>query len=177
MKKSLIRSQILQRRKKFFFDNYEIKKIFKFLDKYKKNNIGAYYPINFEFNCLEILNELFKNQTKISLPIMRRNYKMDFYQWSIDQPLIINRFGIPEPSSKIRKYPDILIVPLVAFDDNLNRLGYGGGYYDRYINKIKKRKKITTVGLAFSFQQIKKIPVNKFDQKLDYIITERKIFK
>ena len=108
---------------------------------------------------------------------MRRNYKMDFYQWSIDQPLMINRFGIPEPSSKIRKYPDILIVPLVAFDDNLNRLGYGGGYYDRYINKLKKRKKITTIGLAFSFQQIKKIPVNKFDQKLDYIITERKIFK
>ena len=54
---------------------------------------------------------------------MRRNYKMDFYQWSFDQPLMINRFGIPEPSSKIKKYPDILIVPLVAFDNNLNRLG------------------------------------------------------
>ena len=74
-------------------------------------------------------------------------------------------------------YPDILLVPLVAFDKNLNRIGYGGGFYDRYIKKIKKIKKILTIGLAYSFQKVKKIPTNKYDKKLDFIITEKKIIK
>ena len=54
-------------------------------------------------------------------------------------------------------YPDILLVPLVAYDNNLNRLGYGGGFYDRYIEKIEKIKKIIKIGLAFSYQKIKKV--------------------
>ena len=57
------------------------------------------------------------------------------------------------------------------------RLGYGGGYYDRYITKILKKKKILTIGLAFSFQKLKRIPINKFDQKLDYILTDKDIIK
>ncbi len=100
---------------------------------------------------------------------------MDFYQWSFNDPLKISQKGIPEPITKKKVYPDILIVPLVAFDKNKFRLGYGGGYYDRYIEKILKYKKVLTVGLAFSFQKIKKIPISKFDQKLDYIITDKGI--
>jgi 5-formyltetrahydrofolate cyclo-ligase len=61
----------------------------------------------------------------------------------------------------------------VAFDKKLNRLGYGGGFYDRYIQKISKKKKVVKVGLAFSFQKLKNIPVNKHDKKLDIIITEK----
>ena len=68
-----------------------------------------------------------------------------------------------------------MLVPLVAFDKNLNRVGYGSGFYDRYIKKIRKIKKIVTIGLAYSFQQIKKIPINKYDIKLDFIITEKKL--
>ena len=64
-------------------------------------------------------------------------------------------------------------LPLVAFDENLNRLGYGGGYYDRYIQKYKKNKKIITIGLGYSFQKVKKIPLGKNDMKLDFIITEK----
>ena len=64
-------------------------------------------------------------------------------------------------------------MPLVAFDKNFNRIGYGGGFYDRYIKKIKKRKKIIiTIGLAYSFQKVKKLPINKYDIKLDFIVTE-----
>ena len=65
-------------------------------------------------------------------------------------------------------------MPLVAFDKDLNRIGYGGGFYDRYIKKIKKNKKIVTIGLAFSFQEVKKIPIKKYDIKLDFIITNKK---
>ncbi len=99
---------------------------------------------------------------------------MDFYEWSFKNPLIINEYGIPEPVSNKIRYPDILLVPLVAFDNELNRIGYGGGFYDRYIKKIKKKKKIITIGLAFSFQKVKKIQTNKFDIKLDFIVTEKK---
>ena len=67
-----------------------------------------------------------------------------------------------------------MLVPLVAFDKKLNRVGYGGGFYDRYIKKIKKNKKVTTIGLAYSFQEVKKIPTNNFDVKLDYVVTEKK---
>ena len=71
-------------------------------------------------------------------------------------------------------FPDLIFVPFVGYDKNLNRLGYGGGFYDRYFEKNSKFKKIIKIGLAFSFQKIKKLPVNKFDKKLDRIITEKK---
>ena len=100
---------------------------------------------------------------------------MDFYKWSKIEPLKINKYGIPEPITKKKIYPDVLLVPLVAYDLNLNRLGYGGGFYDRYINKISKIKKIFTIGLAYSFQQIKKVPTNRFDKKLDCIVNEKEI--
>ena len=91
--------------------------------------------------------------------------------------LKINKFGIPEPISSKIVVPDILLVPLVSFDNKLNRLGYGGGFYDRYIEKIEKVKKVIKIGLAFSYQKIKKIPTNKFDRKLDFIITEKEILQ
>ena len=74
---------------------------------------------------------------------------------------------------KHKVHPDILLIPLVAYDSNKNRLGYGGGFYDRYIKKLKKIKKILTIGLAFSFQKIKIINTNQFDQKLDFILTDK----
>ena len=65
---------------------------------------------------------------------------MDYYTWSFSNILNINKYGIPEPEKKRLVYPDILIVPMVAFDERLYRLGYGGGYYDRYIEKISLKK-------------------------------------
>ena len=102
---------------------------------------------------------------------------MEFYKWFKNDPLLLNKYGIPEPVNNNKVYPDILLVPLVAFDKDLNRLGYGGGFYDRYIQKISKIKKVFKVGLAFSFQKLKNIPSNKYDKKLDLIITEKDIIK
>ena len=100
---------------------------------------------------------------------------MEFYKWNKHDPLLINKYGIPEPEIVDKVYPDILFVPSVAFDKQLNRLGYGGGYYDRYIQKISKIKKIVKVGLAFSYQRLKIIPTKMHDKKLDIIITEKNI--
>ncbi len=181
MNKSIIRKKIIKLRKKNSYRNSKIdaKKFFFFLkkNKFHTKNFGGYYPSNNEIDDLEILYLLEKKNYQISLPIIRKNNQMDFFQWSRKTPLIINKYGIPEPLSNKKCYPDILLVPLVGYDDNFNRLGYGGGFYDRYISKIEKYKKIIKIGLAFSFQKLKKIPTNLHDKKLDFIITEKEFLK
>ena len=177
MNKSDIRNKILKIRKQKSLIDYKIdfKYILRVLKKYNifGKTIGGYYPYNFEVDAIEILNKFEKENYQISLPKIKKNFQMDFYYWSSKEPLAINKFGIPEPTSDKILYPEILLVPLVAFDNNLNRIGYGGGYYDRYIKKAKKIKKTLTIGLAYSFQKVKKIPINKHDIKLDFIITEK----
>ncbi len=181
MSKKILRSRLINLRKKKFIEKripfIQFKKILNSLNFNKKINIGGYYPINSEIDCLDILKNLEKNYYGISLPITNNNYKMDFYEWTFKDLLKVGRQGIPEPEDRKKVFPDVLIVPLVAFDNNKFRLGYGGGFYDRYINKNRNLKKFFTVGLAFSFQEIKKIPINKFDQKLDIILTDKKIIK
>ena len=74
--------------------------------------------------------------------------------------------------------PDFMAVPLLAFDSDNNRLGYGKGFYDKFLNKfLKYKKKIITIGVAFSFQKYNKLPVSNLDVKLDYILTEKGIKK
>jgi len=176
-----IRKKILRIRKKKFDKKLKINS-YKFISYLKINspnlkNIGGYYPYNYEIDDLEILDLLEKKQFNISLPIIKKNNQMNFFKWSNNDPLKVNKFGIPEPVSSKIFYPDILLVPLVGYDDNLYRLGYGGGFYDRYIEKIEKIKKVIKIGLAFSFQKITSIPTSKYDKKLDFIITEKEILK
>ena len=181
MNKSKIRTRILQIRKNNSNKNFKISssKFFSFLkiNTYNLNNVGGYYPSSFEIDDLEILELLEKKNYKISLPIIKKNNQMDFFKWSKNDPLKINKYGIPEPVSSKIFYPDILLVPLVGFDNDFNRLGYGGGFYDRYIEKIEKIKKVIKIGLAFSYQKLKNIPINHYDKKLDFIITEKEILK
>ena len=181
MNKSEIRNKILKIRKKKFDKNLNINlnKFISFLKKNKLNqkNIGGYYPSNYEIDDLDILDLLEKKNFKVSLPIIQKDSQMNFYSWSKNDPLRINKFGIPEPITFKIFYPDILLVPLVAFDSRLNRLGYGGGYYDRYFEKLEKNKKVIKIGLAFSFQKISSIPINQYDKKLDFIITEKEILR
>ena len=181
MIKSQIRNQIIKIRNKKFNKNFKIDldKFISFLKIKKLNskNIGGYYPSNYEIDDLELLDLLKKKNFKVSLPIIKKNNQMNFYNWSRNDPLKINKFGIPEPLASKIIYPDILLVPLVAYDSYLNRLGYGGGYYDRYIEKLEKIKKVIKIGLAFSFQKISSIPINQYDKKLDFIVTEKEILR
>ena len=181
MLKSKLRKKILKAREKFNIENIQINfnQIIKILKKEKisKKIIGGYYPVNFEIDDLTLLRKLKKNKFNISLPVIKKNFQMDFYLWSYSDPLKINKYGIPEPETKNIVYPDILLIPLVAFDKNLNRLGYGGGYYDRLIKKLSKKKNIIKIGLALSIQKIDKVPIDKYDQKLDYIVTNKYIVK
>jgi len=177
--KSKLRKKILKIRKIANKNsiNIDFNKVFKLIkiNNLEKKSIGGYFPVNYEVDDLKILKEFTKKKYKISLPVVKKDFEMDFYKWSFNDPLKINQYGIPEPNSKNIIYPDIILVPLVAFDKNLNRLGYGGGYYDRIFEKLSKKKKILKIGLALSVQKINNVPVTKYDKKLDYIVTDKYI--
>ena len=177
MLKSQLRKKILKNREKINKKNVDIdfNQILKILKKEKINKkiVGGYYPVNFEIDDLALLRKFEKNRFVISLPVISKNFQMDFYKWTFSDPLRVNKYGIPEPEIKNIVYPNILLIPLVAFDKNLNRLGYGGGYYDRLIKKLSKKKNILKIGLAFSIQEIDKVPINMHDQKLDYVVTNK----
>ena len=180
--KSFLRKRaLLERKKKYLaFRKFNFNLIFELIRKHfhsKKIIIGGYYPSNYEVNILKFLEEASKKRFRITLPVIKSSNKMSFKLWVFKEPLYVNQFGILEPKNSKRKIiPDLIMVPLVAFDKRLNRIGYGKGYYDRSLRKISKIKKnAISLGIAYSFQKCKKIPVNKHDFKLDYIFTEKGI--
>ena len=180
--KSHLRNRFLLKRKKKYLasENFNFNLIFKLIRKHfnnKKVTIAGYYPSNYEVDILSFLEEASKKKFKIVLPIVQTSTSMNFQPWIIKDPLYVSKFGLLEPKNTKKKViPDVIIVPLVAFDSKLNRIGYGRGYYDRILQKIKKiKKKAIFLGIANSFQKCKSIPVNKHDFKLDYIFTERGI--
>ena len=177
MNKLFIRKRLIKLRKKNYSKYYSISpiKLFKLLEKKKLKSkiIGGYYPFNYELEILNILEELKKKNYTFSLPKISKKNEMNFYKWSKNEPLKVNDYGIPEPISNKKIYPNILLIPLVGFDNHFNRLGYGGGYYDRYLSKREIKKKLFKIGVGFSFQKVKSIPIDKHDKRLDCIITEK----
>ena len=179
--KSLLRKRFINKRKKYYTKeiNFPFSKILKLIRKNysnKKIAIAGYYPSDREVDILDLLSELSKNKNKVCLPVIKKNYKMDFKYWNPNEPLCINKFGILEPSKKnATLLPDVILVPLVSYDKNLNRIGYGKGYYDRFLKQLSTKKKILSIGLAFSFQECSFVPTNLYDYKLDCILTERKL--
>ena len=177
-KKYFIRKKFNSIRKKKFFKVDKsffipLSKIVKKY-KYKKKNISLYYPISYELNILNIVNVKFFKNFNFLLPIIKKNHSMYFCEWKKNDVLRLNSLGVPEPIKSKIITPDIILVPMLAFDKNKNRLGYGKGFYDRYLNSLKRKKKRSlAIGIAFNFQKYNKLPTNKNDFKLDYIITEK----
>ena len=181
MLKSKIRKKILNIRKKKNRKNikFSFLKIFKEIKKNisKKKIIGGYYPVNFEIDILDFLEKLETKGLQLCLPVVKKNNEMDYYSWSTKNLLKLNKYGIPEPEKIKKVFPDIVLVPLVAFDNRLYRIGYGGGYYDRYIEKLSNKKNLFKIGIAHSCQKINRVPANKYDKKLDIIITEKYVLR
>jgi 5-formyltetrahydrofolate cyclo-ligase len=174
------RSLLIRKKKHFLIKKKKFSLIFKFIQRHfgkKKIVIAGYYPSNHEVNILNFLEEASKKNFKIALPVIQPLNKIIFKSWVFKHPLKVSSYGILEPGSKNKKIiPDLIMVPLVAFDSKLNRIGYGKGYYDRFLQKISKiKKKTISLGVAYSFQRCKKIPTNKYDFRLDYIFTEQGI--
>ena len=174
IRKRLLKDRLLKYKK----TKFNLSKIIFIIKKKEIKNplIGGYYPVNCEIDCMDILNFLENKNYNISLPVIGQNNRMEFYKYSFKDQLYLNKYGIPEPKKTKIVYPDFLFVPLVGFDHRLYRLGYGGGYYDRYLTKLGKIKTFTSVGLAFPFQKISRVPNEPFDKKLDMIITSSKTY-
>ena len=177
----LRKKSLLQRRKKHLTVNkFDFNLIFKLIKKHfskKKIIIAGYYPSYYEVDILNFLEKASKKKFRIVLPVIKSSNAMSFKSWVFKEPLYVNKFGMLEPKNSSKDIiPDLIMVPLVAFDNRLNRIGYGKGYYDRSLKKISKIKKnAISLGIAYSFQKCQKIPTNKHDFKLDYIFTEKGI--
>ena len=180
--KDFLRKKYFSIRKKKYF---EIEKTFfspltKLIKKKlynKKINISIYYPASFELNALKLLEIDYIARQTILLPVIEENNLMNFFKWKVSEVLFVNKYGMLEPIRSKAVVPNVIIVPLLSFDNNKYRLGYGKGFYDRYLNRyLKKFNNIITIGIAFSFQKYHKLPVNNNDVKLDYILTEKGIF-
>ena len=152
----------------------------------KKNmkTVGLYYPMLDEISPLSFISYFNLKHFELTLPFVRVNSRsMLFKSWNIKENLIKGSLGNLEPhSNKANFLPELLIVPMLIFDKNLNRLGYGGGYYDMTINKLKnhfksKKKDFITIGIAYSGQEIKSIPYEKHDERLDFLITEKQFYQ
>ena len=180
--KNLVRKKYQLLRKKKY---YEVDKDFftpflnliKLKFKKKRFKLALYYPAYFEINALKLLEFNSISKQDLLLPVVEENNTMNFFSWKKNEVLQVNRYGMLEPIKSKQTVPNIMMVPLLAFDKNKFRLGYGKGFYDKYLNKyLKKFKNILTVGVAFSFQKHHKLPINNKDVKLNYILTEKGIY-
>ena len=182
MSKKILRRKYYHLRKKNYYEIdqkffFPLFRLIKTNFKKKDLKLALYYPSNFELNVLKFLeNDYIKNKN-VLLPAIERKNNMNFYSWEKNQALIVNQFGMLEPNKTKIKIPNLMLIPILAFDKHKYRLGYGKGFYDRYLKKyLKKFKNIVTVGVAFSFQKYHKLPIDKNDVKLNYILTEKGIY-
>ena len=182
--KIIIRKKAFINRKNKYFevsDNFfkPLLELLNIKNKNKKNLLSLYYPASYEVNVLKLFDSIKKTKTKTLLPVIKNKNEMSFVEWRYHDPLKVNKFGMLDPCLQVKSLiPDVMLVPLLAFDSLKNRLGYGKGFYDKFLNKfLRNKKKIATIGIAFSFQKYDKLPVTNLDTKLDYILTEKGLQK
>jgi 5-formyltetrahydrofolate cyclo-ligase len=139
--------------------------------------VSGFMPMKSEINPLPLLRSLAQTGASLALPVVSGRGKpliMRVWQWG--EPLNAGVWGIREPKPEAKQVdPDILLVPLLAFDRFGYRLGYGGGYYDLTIAGLRARKTITAVGIALSAQEVAQVPTTPRDARLDLVLTEREV--
>lgn len=140
--------------------------------------VSGYYPIHDELDAIISLKILHAARFPIALPaIIDSEMPLEFRVWDMRTKLKEGPYNTMESQQEIVT-PDILLVPLLAFDENGNRLGYGGGYYDRTIASLKSiNTELISIGIAFEGQKIAHVPVDDYDQRLDMIVTDQNIYK
>ncbi|MCY3983970.1 MAG: 5-formyltetrahydrofolate cyclo-ligase [Roseovarius sp.] len=134
--------------------------------------LAGYIPIRTEINPLPAMIEAVAHGP-VGVPVIQGDGKpLLFSRWAPDCSLKEGRFGALIPVDEVFFEPEILIVPLVAFDRKGTRLGYGGGYYDRTLMQLRNKRATLAIGFAYSAQEILELPIESTDQKLDVVVTE-----
>ncbi len=139
--------------------------------------VSGFMPLKSEINPLPLMRELAGQGARLALPaIAGRGRPLVMRAWEFGAPLGRGQWGIREPKPDAADVdPDILLVPLLAFDRAGHRIGYGAGYYDLTINRLRALKTVTAVGIAFAAQEITAVPTTPRDARLDLVLTEREI--
>ena len=182
LEKKIIRKFLINRRKQLSAD-YEKKNMSHvhlrpLLNNINSDYVGSYVDYNFELSTNSLNKYLIEKNINICLPkINSRSKEINFFKFSTGTKLIKNKYNIlePEVTNEII-FPKLVLVPLLAFNESGFRLGYGGGFYDKYFSS-QEEKDIIKVGLGFSFQKANQIPIESHDQKLDWILTESYLYK
>ena len=150
------------------------------IDSFITQQVSIFQPYNNEIDTNNLITVLFSKKISISLPcIDEDSNQMIFRELKEGEELVKGKYGILEPSDKNKVIiPSVLFIPLLAFDDNGNRLGYGGGYYDKYIEELENNENVSIkIGVGYSFQKINEVPNNSMDKKLNWILTEKYLYK
>ncbi len=136
--------------------------------------VSAYWSIDDEASTFLLLDELAARDISTALPVMQgRGAPLCFRLWKKGAPLGEAKWGIKEPLAGHEVFPDLLFVPLLSFDRAGHRLGYGAGFYDRTLARLRAMQAVTAVGVGYAVQELPAIPCENYDQKLDFILTER----
>ena len=178
--KAALRKHLLEQRDSMSFDLMEIhsSKIFSKLIKTKiiseSKSVGCYYSIGSEVQTQEIINHFLSENKSVSLPKVSQD-SMSFRRIENLSRLEKGEYDISEPkdTAPIEQEHDVILVPCVGLDNNGNRIGYGLGFYDKYLEE----KDVIKIALAYSKQIVKTIPASANDVKMDWIITERDVIK
>ncbi|THH35825.1 5-formyltetrahydrofolate cyclo-ligase [Aliishimia ponticola] len=142
---------------------------------YRGVPLSGYMPIRTEINPLPAMAEA-AAYGPVAIPVIQaKGEPLDFSRWEPDMPLKPGPFGAQIPETDDFFEPEILIVPLVAFTRDGGRLGYGGGFYDRTLERLRARRATLAIGFAFAAQQADTLPQEPTDQPLDLIVTEREV--
>ena len=139
--------------------------------------VSGYSPLKFEISPLPLMRRAADAGAQLALPVVQgRGSPLIMRAWSFGEALGSGVWGIREPKPEAPEvFPDILIVPILAFDRAGYRLGYGAGYYDMTITRLRAMKPITAIGIAFAAQEITEVPKTPRDARLDLVLTEREI--
>jgi 5-formyltetrahydrofolate cyclo-ligase len=140
--------------------------------------VSGYFPIRNEIDPTPLMQKLAGQGARLALPCVNaRGQSLTFRAWSPGDRLMLGSLGIPEPSPAAAEViPDIMLVPLAAFDRSGHRIGYGAGHYDHTFAHLRKAKAVIGIGLAFAAQEIESVPALAHDVALDYVLTEKKLF-
>ena len=146
--------------------------LLEFLEPYRDRPIAGYMAIRSEIDPILAMADLARD-TLIGVPvILGEAQPLEFRRWQVGCQMRYGRFGTRTPVDAALVIPQVVIVPLVAFDGRGFRLGYGGGYYDRTLQALRAAGQVLAVGFAYNAQEVAALPVDATDQRLDIVVTE-----
>ena len=138
--------------------------------------VSGFWPIKDEIDIKPLMKALLDEGCRLALPVVQgRGQRLLFRVWRPGDALEAGVFGTLQPSASSEDVePDVLLVPLLACDGEGWRLGYGGGFYDRTLDDLRKRRKVTAIGVGFDLQLVEEVPHDAEDQRLDWLLTDRR---